>query len=218
MSSTIKRALRKTKRLTARYSRRARKVIFSAKGAVLLCVVIIGIPFILGGMKEAKNVYTADLLQTIAEVESNDNYNAYFGNAKNTKVQFTAMSVGEVLSWQQKFIESGSPSSAVGRYQFLNTTLLGLAKELNIDHDEQFNQLLQDRLAVVLLERRGLNEYIDRKITREEFAHNLSQEWAALPRTIGSEPEKSYYDGDGLNSARLTTSEIMAGIATVREL
>ena len=218
MSSAIKRVITKTKRFTARYSRRARNVIFSAKGAALVFAVIIGVPLILGGMREAKNVYTADLLQTIAEVESNDNYNAYFGNAKNTKVQFTAMSVGEVLNWQQEFIEDGSPSSAVGRYQFLNTTLLGLTKELGIDHDEQFNQLLQDKLAVALLERRGLNEYVDRKMTREEFAHNLSQEWAALPKTIGSNPEKSYYDGDGLNSARLTTSEIMAGIATVRKL
>lgn len=214
----MKQVVRKFTKSAKRYSRKVRKFILSSKGALLLFAVIIGIPLILGGMREAKNVYTADLLKTIARVESNDNYNAYFGNSKNTKIQFTSMTVGEVLDWQQKFIEEGSPSSAVGRYQFLNTTLLGLTKELGIDHDRTFNQLLQDELAVALLERRGLNEYVNGNMTREEFAHSLSMEWAALPKTIGKNPEKSYYDGDGLNSARLSSKEIMAGISTIREL
>ena len=169
-------------------------------------------------MQDSQKLYTADLLTTIAKVESKNNYNAYFGNAGNTSVQFTSMTVGEVLAWQQQFIEQGSPSSAVGRYQFIDSTLRGLVQQLKIDHTAKFDEALQDKLAVALLERRGIREYANDKISREEFAHNLSKEWAALPRAIGDQPEQSYYANDGLNKAQLSVDEIYRSIATVRKL
>ena len=43
-----------------------------------------------------------------------------------------------------------------------------------------------------------------KRLRREEFAHNLSKEWAALPKAVGKNPEQSYYAGDGLNKARLS--------------
>jgi conjugal transfer mating pair stabilization protein TraG len=169
-------------------------------------------------MQDSQKLYTADLLTTIAKVESKNNYNAYFGNAGNTSVRFTSMTVGEVLAWQQQFIEQGSPSSAVGRYQFIDSTLRGLVQQLKIDHTTKFDEALQDALAVALLERRGIREYANDKISREEFAHNLSKEWAALPRAIGDQPEQSYYANDGLNKAQLSVDEIYRSIATVRKL
>ena len=169
-------------------------------------------------MQDSQKLYTADLLTTIAKVESKNNYNAYFGNAGNTSVQFTSMTVGEVLAWQQQFIEQGNPSSAVGRYQFIDSTLRGLVQQLKIDQTTKFDEALQDKLAVALLERRGIREYVSDKISREEFAHNLSKEWAALPRAIGDQPEQSYYANDGLNKAQLSVDEIYRSIATVRKL
>ena len=169
-------------------------------------------------MQDSQKLYTADLLTTIAKLESKNNYNAYFGNAGNTSVQFTSMTVGEVLAWQQQFIEQGNPSSAVGRYQFIDSTLRGLVQQLKIDQTTKFDEALQDKLAVALLERRGIREYVSDKISREEFAHNLSKEWAALPRAIGDQPEQSYYANDGLNKAQLSVDEIYRSIATVRKL
>jgi conjugal transfer mating pair stabilization protein TraG len=169
-------------------------------------------------MQDSQKLYTADLLTTIAKVESKNNYNAYFGNAGNTSVQFTSMTVGEVLAWQEQFIEQGNPSSAVGRYQFIDSTLRGLVQQLKIDQTTKFDEALQDKLAVALLERRGIREYVSDKISREEFAHNLSKEWAALPRAIGDQPEQSYYANDGLNKAQLSVDEIYRSIATVRKL
>lgn len=168
--------------------------------------------------QNSQKLYTDDLLTTIAKVESKNNYNAYFGNAGNTSIQFTSMTVGEVLAWQKQFIEQGNPSSAVGRYQFIDSTLRGLIHQLNIDETAMFDEALQDKLAVALLERRGIREYANDKISREEFAHNLSKEWAALPRAIGDRPEQSYYAGDGLNKAQLSVAEMYASIATVRKL
>ena len=159
-----------------------------------------------------------NLLNTIAQGESKGNYNAYFGNAGNNKIDFTAMTVGEVLEWQASYVAQGSPSSAVGKYQFINTTLKGLLNEMGVKHSERFDADLQDRLAIRLLERRGVQDYALGRISREQLAHNLSKEWAALPRVIGGNPDSSYYDGDGLNKAHVKVDQVMAAIASLKPL
>lgn len=157
------------------------------------------------------------ILETIAKGESRGNYNAYYGNAGNTKVNFTAMSVDEVLAWREEFVKKGSPSSAVGKYQFVRPTLAGLVKQLNIDGSQQFTAELQDRLAIALLERRGVHDYMKGKLTREQFAHNLSKEWAALPAATGDKPYASYYDGDGLNKVRVALTDVYASMDQLRQ-
>lgn len=154
----------------------------------------------------------SSLLGLIGKVESNGNYNAYFGNANNHDIKFTKMSIDEVLTWQADFIAAGNPSSAVGKYQIINTTLLGLVRDLKLDTSETFNKKLQDRLAAALLERRGSEAYVNNELTREQFAANLAKEWAALPKVIGDNPESSYYDGDGLNKSRINTNEVLKAI------
>jgi conjugal transfer mating pair stabilization protein TraG len=152
------------------------------------------------------------LLNTIAEGESKGNYNAYFGNAANTTVRFTDMSVSEVLQWQAAYVHGGSPSSAVGRYQIVRPTLAGLVERLHIDQSARFDAALQDRLAIVLLERRGSIDYVDNKLTRAQFAANLAQEWAALPKIAGPKPEESFYAGDGLNQSRISIAAVYSAL------
>lgn len=151
----------------------------------------------------------APLLHLIARAESNDNYNAHFGSPENDTYDFTSMSVEEVLNWQHEYVQRGSPSSAVGRYQIINTTLAGLVGQLNIDKSEKFDKPMQDKLAITLLERRGAAEYINDEITREEFAANLAKEWAALPKVVGDNPHESYYASDGLNRSRVEVGEVL---------
>jgi conjugal transfer mating pair stabilization protein TraG len=151
----------------------------------------------------------------IAQAESKGNYNAYYGNADNTTINFTAMSVGEVLAWQKQYVENGSPSSAVGKYQFVRPTLEGLVNSLNINKNAPFNEALQDKLAIALLEKRGVSKYAQGEITREQFAHNLSKEWAGLPKATGDNAQQSYYAGDGLNKARISIDELYTGIASI---
>ena len=166
--------------------------------------------------KETEIVNYSGLLDTIAMGESKGNYNAYYGNATNADIDFTIMSVGEVLAWQNDYVAQGHPSSAVGKYQFINATLQGLVSELGVSYDDKFDEVLQDRLAVRLLERRGVHDYVRGKITREQLAHNLSKEWAALPKVIGDNPESSYYDGDGLNKVQISIDEVFVAIANLR--
>lgn len=165
--------------------------------------------------RNTMNVNYTELLSTIAEGESKGNYNAYFGNAGNASIRFTNMTVAEVMRWQRDFVASGKPSNAVGKYQFMGTTLAGLVDEMNIDPHTKFDEALQDRLAIRLIERRGAREYLRGAISREQFAHNLSMEWAALPRVIGDDPNASYYAGDGLNKSHISVSTVLAAIESL---
>ena len=158
------------------------------------------------------------LLDLIARVESKGNYNAYFGNAGNTSIRFTEMSVDEVMQWQTEFVAAGHPSSAVGRYQIISTTLKGLVQQLNIDTNQPFNETMQDKMAVALLERRGATEYVNNQIDERQFAAELAKEWAALPKILGSSPEQSYYAGDGLNRALVTSKEVLQAASAIRPL
>lgn len=152
------------------------------------------------------------LLAVIAKGESKGNYNAYFAHASNTDIKFTDMTIAQVLAWQDDFIRQGSPSSAVGKYQIVRSTLRGLVKQLDIDTTQRFDPTMQDRLARALIDRRGAKEFSEKRITTEQFATNLSKEWASLPTLQEPHPEQSYYAGDGLNAARVSGTEIRNAI------
>lgn len=157
------------------------------------------------------------LLDVIAKGESKGNYNAYFGNGANTAVKFTDMSIAQVLQWQQDYVNQGKASNAVGRYQFLGTTLQGLARQLNINPQAPFNESMQDRLAIALIERRGAMAYFENRIGWEEFAANLAKEWASLPKISPPNPEQSYYASDGLNKAHISIDEIKTAIERLKQ-
>jgi muramidase (phage lysozyme) len=158
------------------------------------------------------------LLNLIAGAESNGNYNAYFGNPRNSDIRFTEMTVAEVRKWQEDYIAQGSPSSAVGRYQIISGTLDGLISELGVEPAQKFDESTQDAMAIALLERRGSVEYVNEELSREQFAANLAKEWAALPKVVGPNPEQSYYAGDGLNKSRIRSSEVMSAIKPISPL
>lgn len=155
------------------------------------------------------------LLDLIADAESNGDYNAYFGNAGNAKIAFTDMTIGEVLAWQTAFVADGNASSAVGRYQILNTTLEGLVDQLRLDSEQLFNEKTQDQLAIALLERRGSVAYVNQKMTSQEFAANLAKEWAGLPKMIGDNPQQSYYANDDLNRAQVGPNDVLDAIKPI---
>lgn len=152
------------------------------------------------------------LLDLIAKAESNGKYNAHFGNADNNNPKFTTMSVDEVIAWQKAFLNAGSISSAVGRYQILRGTLKDLKKKLKLTGAETFDAELQDRMGLALLKRRGLEEYLVGTKTVEAFIDDIAKEWAGLPNMTG----KSHYDGDGINSAQITLGELRPVVESLR--
>lgn len=143
------------------------------------------------------------LLDLIGKAESGvHGYNQTFGG----KAPITDMSIDEVLDHQDTMKASGSPSTAAGRYQFLQKTLKGLKTELGLTGEEKMTPELQDGLAVHLMRRRGLDRYLKGELSKDQFVNRLAQEWAGLPTTAG----QSYYAGDGLNKSNVPIDTFMS--------
>lgn len=210
--------LKKTLRTAKRYVRWLQRPKNQKKAALILGIAAIAAIIVPSMQHHISLAAYQPLLHVIAKGESRGNYNAYFGNVGNKEVDFTSMSIQQVLDWQDAYIAKGAASNAVGKYQFMGTTLRGLIRQERISTTETFDETMQDRLAIALINRRGAEKFADKKITAEQFATNLSMEWAALPRVQGPNPEQSYYAGDGLNSAHITSGEMLEAIETFRTL
>jgi muramidase (phage lysozyme) len=193
--------------------------VVTAGSLVIVILVLIGGAMVYKNYKDSQIDPTAytPLLNTIAKGESRGNYNAYFGHADNTSLEFTDMTIAQVLAWQAQYVQQGSPSSAVGKYQIIRPTLSSLVEKLQIDPATKFDAPLQDKLAVSLLEKRGAKDYMSSRISREQFAANLAKEWAALPRVTGPNPDQSYYAGDGINKEQISTTEIFSALASIKQ-
>ena len=65
------------------------------------------------------------VLDLVAGGESNGDYNAVYGIRVGSSQQpdFSRMTISEVRQYQRQRIASGQPSSAVGKYQFIQSTL-----------------------------------------------------------------------------------------------
>lgn len=154
----------------------------------------------------------APLLETIARGESGGNYNAHFGNPANQSIRFTDMTIADVLEWQTKHVQKGNMSNAVGKYQIIQPTLIDITEAMDVERDEKFDEALQDRIAIALIDRRGAREYANNDLTQEEFAANLAKEWAALPKTTGSNPQESYYASDGINKSNTSVNDVYTAL------
>lgn len=180
---------------------------------MLCCVSILGYAVYMDNRRLSVDTQsTKPLLEVIARAESKGNYNAHFGNPTNTATKFTDMTIAEVQEWQAKFIGQGAASSAVGRYQIIDSTLAEIVAALHIAPSEKFDESMQDRLALSLLERRGSEKLVNNEMSREEFAANLAMEWASLPKVVGDDPEASYYAGDGLNKSLVSSSDVLQAV------
>lgn len=143
------------------------------------------------------------LLGFIGEKEAPQGYNTVFGGGQE---KLTSMTLDDVLRLQK---QTKGESSAVGKYQFISKTLSELKGKLGLSGKEKFSPELQDKLALELLERRGLSDFKEGRLGVEEFANNLSQEWASLPVVSGEKKGKSFYEGVGSNRALTGVDEVL---------
>lgn len=165
------------------------------------------------------------ILTLIRKNESNDDYRAVWGGIaqRDRPANLTGMTIAAVLRWQDS-IDARYRSEAAGGYQIMEDTLRGCYRQAGIPDSQLFDEVTQDKLALFLLKRRGLDDYLDGKIDAYKFALNLSKEWASFPvcteGVIGSrkEPlnaEQSYYAGDGLNKAHVSVDDVIAAIRAI---
>lgn len=125
-----------------------------------------------------------------------ENYNAIFGDGKQSKKNFTEMTLNEILAYQKEY-KIWKWSAAIGRYQFMDYTLKAMMERYQIDGDTKFSSEMQDRLAFLKLNERGLASFRAWRIGKEDFQMNLAREWASIAKD-GS--WLSYYHGDSMNN------------------
>ncbi|PCJ02650.1 MAG: hypothetical protein COB14_01440 [Alphaproteobacteria bacterium] len=152
------------------------------------------------------------LLELIASKESGGDYNIVYGGQR---INATEMSINDVIAWQKNSTQNeGAASSAVGKYQIIRRTLTGLKEELGLSGDELLDEVMQDRMAVALLERCGYKDYLTGDLSESRFMKNISMEWASMPQDTGG---ASYYAGDGLNKAHTSPTTLLLAMRHVKE-
>lgn len=170
----------------------------------------------------------AILLDFIRDTEvgtdGREGYDIIYSNRQNRLSKpITKMSLLELQRGQANRWNGLVKSSASGGYQFMYKTLGGLIEELRLNVKQIFTPDLQDRLGYHLLKRRKYLKWADGRISDEDFAKYLAMEWASFPvlrATQGARrmlsPGQSYYAGDGLNKALVSTSDVRAKLQEAR--
>ncbi|MEJ1935205.1 hypothetical protein WDZ92_33840, partial [Nostoc sp. NIES-2111] len=165
------------------------------------------------------------LLDFIASFEAPQGYDVIYGNNQRRLPRpLTSMTLGEVIAAQATWTKLFG-SSAAGRYQFMRATLVGLKKELGLSDGLVFGPDLQDQLGFRLLQRRGFDAFMARRLSMQGFGLALAQEWASLPVLAGTRGQhrpvsrgQSYYAGDGLNKALVSPERVEAALTEVLSL
>ncbi|ETX30922.1 hypothetical protein [Roseivivax isoporae] len=109
----------------------------------------------------------------------------------------TQMRVQDIYDWIRA--TPGQPH-AIGRYQFIPSTLRRLMRDLGVDPAARFSPDLQDRLADRLLSEAGLHAVRDGTLGRRDFMVNLAGIWAGFPLPSG----RSRYHGHAGNRATMS--------------
>lgn len=121
--------------------------------------------------------------------------------------------IREVYRYQDQWRSRRSSSSAVGRYQFIKSTLQEEVNSSGISLNTVFNSTTQDFLILNRLKRiRQMNQWLSGSITDAQFLNNLAKEFASIPVAISEfrpasrhwparqiQPGESYYAGVGNN-------------------
>lgn len=156
---------------------------------------------------------TALLLDLIASAEAGrDGYDAvvWAARVKPPKPP-TDMTVGEIYQW---IAATPNQHHAIGRYQFIPTTLKRLVRITGAGPDQPFTPAYQDRLAHILLQEAGLTQFQAREMGRVTFMNNLAKIWAGLPNASG----RSHYHGIAGNRATMTWARFQSEMAVIYPL
>lgn len=140
----------------------------------------------------------------IKQGEAPQGYTSVFGG---TDPALTSKTVSTILAEGK----NGRESSARGGWQIMGNTLRDAVKAGVISNEDVFTEANQDKVALWLMKRRGLDDYRSGKLSKGAFIDNLSKEWAALPNTSG----RGSYDGDGLNRANVPLAQLIDALDNI---
>lgn len=155
---------------------------------------------------ERISINDAPMLALLGSVEGPGGYNeVYRGATIRPPRPVSKMTIAEVLAFQDRMVEAGSISSAIGRYQFIRGTLRELVRQNRIDVRATFDARTQDYLARIMLANCG---FYNPEGDALEVGNCLAQVWAALPVLSGKNAGRSYYHGRAGNRALTTITRV----------
>lgn len=154
-----------------------------------------------------------EILDFIARYESAGDYNIISGG--RSVPELTKMSITDVVNFQNRLIrEKRTPSSAVGRYQYIRDSLLMVVNQMGINpNNTLFDQRTQDAIATYDLRRRAqLDSWLEGKISDEVFLNRIAKIWAGIPTTGGL----SAYHNVGNNKAGISAQNALATLKNIK--
>jgi hypothetical protein len=152
----------------------------------------------------------AAVLDLIGKGESGGNYNRLVsGKVGGPKVakeaDLTNMTLAQVQAYQANMIAAGHASTAVGKYQFIASTLAQEIKRAGLDpNTTKFDSKTQDLLAGQMVDRAGLGTK-----STAEVMNSLAGTWASLPKDMSG---AGRYDGFNGNKVHIDPKELVAAI------
>jgi len=154
----------------------------------------------------------------------------FIGNKETTTGSYTKLVGGKedpsILNKTVSQLESERGGQfAMGKYQIQMRTAREVLTNKGIDPTTfKFNEAGQDQLYKMLLERRGLDDFLSGKIDENEFATNLAKEWASMPVPEDGnyngrflKKGQSYYAGDGSNAALTDAETVLQYVRNLRQ-
>jgi hypothetical protein len=115
----------------------------------------------------------------------------------------------QVNATKGTFNNTNEGTSAVGRYQFIGSTLENLKNRLGYKDTDVFSPEVQDRLFDALMEEQGLQDLSAGLITPEKFQEKLSSQFAGIPKP---RTETGTYKGQGTGVTSDRVSAVLSSM------
>jgi murein DD-endopeptidase MepM/ murein hydrolase activator NlpD len=136
----------------------------------------------------------------IAKAETGGRYTAYAGDGGKGNQEITTMTLTQL---RKKY---GDYNTAVGAYQFMPGTAIGLAKQLGMDPNKTvFTPEIQDKLNQYHLKTMGYEKFKSGKLSQQEFGTRIAQQYRALPDPRTGRTYADQYAKD--NAAQVSLNE-----------
>jgi peptidoglycan hydrolase-like protein with peptidoglycan-binding domain len=143
------------------------------------------------------------VLDLIAGPESGGRYDAVYPG--RTRPQILDMTIDQLIQDMRSRVRSQvaagarQGSSASGRYQYIRSTLEDVVRSMGINTaTTKFTPAVQDQIAIHHLQRNhGLNNWLEGRMSNEDFLNRIAGTWAGVPKTSG----QSAYAGDAIGNA-----------------
>jgi peptidoglycan hydrolase-like protein with peptidoglycan-binding domain len=158
-----------------------------------------------------------EVLNFVAAPESRGYYDMMNGSIR--KPEILKMTIRQANQFQRNWRKTTGNSSAMGRYQIMgieptnNTFAYAQKAGLDLDRD-LFSPENQDKMGIIFLREKGLDAWLDGKMSDEKFLEGLSQVWAGLPAP--SKGGRSYYDKVGNNKAGVGMDYAVNSLQNIR--